>query len=441
MRAVARLVWTFFCATPLMRWFACVGVGAILLGIAGYLMVPAWTLGTGMRREALWLQALVEILPAIGLLALLAASTPLPAVVERLALGRGVWLLPAGRARLLAATFVPALLIGVLTATTAALHYWNYPIEISYGRIFWRTWVMAFIDVGLIYAAVWLCGKTSGVWRLVGVFWILLSLTVPLRYIAGIPPFSGLEVAGLALWALFALSLLAGGRLRHALAPWRGRLAAVRTRLFHASPYRAGGELDLLLGTSRPWIVAFGQAIPIAAMLLLIPAESPLIGVSFVFVILMSTVAGAITSKAAERSRRLWLRLDWTRDELLRHVELAFWRYNAWCIGMLALAFIAVCSWLDFPPKVVAMGVGLLVAGGIALACLGLAITRGLGWLESVFCIVTTVILVRATRATLIADFSTAIALAVLLVVLAVFFRWLARRRWHRLDWMLCRPT
>jgi len=441
MSAVLRLVWTFFTATPLLRWFAAIGCVALPVGIAGYVLVPSWTPGSGTRPEPLWLQATVEVLPFIGLLSLLAASARLPVIVERFALGRSIWLLPAGRMRLLLATLLTALLLALLTATTATAAFLRFPLEISYSRIFWRTFVMAFVDFGLIYTAVWLCGKTSGVWRLVGVFWILLSLTIPLRYVGGIPPFSPLEGIGLALWAVFALALLAGGRLRHALAPLRERLAAVRNRLVPAAIYRRGSEVDLLLGTSRPWIVAFGQIVPVAAMLWLIPVRSPWMVVAFTFLILMSAIAGAITSKAAERGRRLWLRQAWTRDELRSRIERAFWRYNAWCIGVLVLVVIAVGAWLRLPVGIVATAAGLIVASGVASTCLGLTITRGLGWLESAFCIVTTAALVRATFATLLADFRTAIALAVFLVAAGVCYRWLALRRWRRLDWMLCRPA
>ena len=52
MRAVARLVWTVFTATPLLCWFAGIGSMALLVGLVGYVMIPAWSLGTGSRSEA-----------------------------------------------------------------------------------------------------------------------------------------------------------------------------------------------------------------------------------------------------------------------------------------------------------------------------------------------------------------------------------------------------
>lgn len=441
MRVVARLVWTFFAATPLMRWFAAVGTAALLTGLVGYLTLPAWSLGTGSRPEALWLQALVEVLPFIGLLLLLAASSRLPVIVERLAFGRAIWLLPAGRGRLLVATVIPALILALLTAAAATLAFRGFPIEISYSRIFWRTSLMAFVDIGLIYAAIWLSGKTSGVWRLVGVFWMLLSLLIPLRYVSGIPPFSPLEGIGIAVWIAFAFLLLTGGYLRHSLAGLRARVETLRSGLARMSPYREGSEVDLLLGTSRPWIVAFGQIVPVAAMLLLIPPRSPLMVVAFVFLILMSAIAGAITSTAAERSRRLWLRCDLTRDQLRRRVELAFWRYNAWCVAVLLLAYVAIGAWLRLPAEVVTTGFGLIVASAAASTCLGLIITRGVRWLESAFCIVMVTVLVRATFAMMLADLRTVIVYELVLVTFAVGFHLLAQARWKRLDWMQCRPA
>jgi hypothetical protein len=441
MRAIGRLVWTCFTATPLMRWFAGLGSVLLLLGIAGYAVMPAWTLGNGTRPEAVWLQAFVLILPAGGLLLLLAATTLLPAIIERIALGRAIWLLPAGRVRLLASTLIPPLLLAALVAAVATIAFIHYPIAISYSRVFFRTSLMAFIDFGLIYAAIWLVGKTSGVWRLAGTLWVVLSLSIPLRYIGGVPPFSPLEAVGLVTWVVFALLLVAGGRLRHALASWRARALSVYRTLAPVQPYARGSEIDLLLGTTRPWIVALGQVLPMGIMVWLIPADEAWVIVWFVFLILFSAISGAFTSQAAERSRRLWLRFDWTRDEIERKVELAYWRYNAWSLLVLVLIFLGMAVWHDLGFDVVATSVALLALGTISCTYLGLTITRGLRWLESALCIATLVPLTIAALSIARGRLDVAIGLELLLVALAVAYRLLARSRWNRLDWMLCRPA
>ena len=441
MRAVARLVWTIFTATPLLRWFAGVGAAALLFGLVGYFMLPAWSLGTGSRPEALWLQAVVEILPFLGLLLLLAASSRLPTIVERIALGRAVWLLPAGRVRLFAGTLIPPLLLAALTAATATAAFLHYPIEISYARVFWRTFLMAFIDCGLIYTAIWLVSKTSGVWRLVGTFWIVLSLTIPLRYIGGIPPFSALEAIGLATWVVFALLLLSGGRLRHALAAWRQRATSLYRTLAPAGSYARGSEIDLLLGTTRPWIVAFGQLLPMGAVAWILSAGDAWLVVALNFLIIFSAIGGAFTSQAAERSRRLWLRFDWTRDEMRRNVELAFWRYNAWSLLVLVLVFLGLALWKDLGADVVAASTALIVLGTVSCTYLGLTITRGLSWLESTLCIVTLMSLTIAAILIVRGNLDLAIGLEIFLAALAIFYRALAKARWARLDWMLCRPA
>lgn len=441
MRAVARLVWICFTATRLMRWFAAVGSIALLAGIAGYAVMPAWSLGSGSRPEALWLQSVVLLLPALGLLLLLAATTLLPAIVERIALGRAVWLLPAGRIRLLASTLIAPLLLAALTAATATIAFLHYPVEISYARIFWRTFLMAFIDFGLIYTAIWLVGKTSGVWRLAGTLWMVFSLMIPLRYVGGVPPFSAIEAVGLATWVLFALLVLSGGRLRHGLAAWRSRAKSLYGALASTATYAQGSEIDFLLGTTRPWLVALGQALPLGAMAWLMPADDAWVVVWLVFLILFSAIAGAITSQAAERSRRLWLRFDWTRDELRRKVEFAFWRYNAWSLVVLVLIFLGLASWQGLGLDLVATGVALLVLGTVACTCLGLMITRGLSWVEAILCIITLTALTIAALAIARGDLRLAIVLEIFLAVLAILYRVLAHARWNRIDWMLCRPA
>jgi hypothetical protein len=437
MRAVVQLIRTYFTATPLMRGLAALGLVCVVLGMSGYVYMPSWTLGTGMRTEPLWYQTVVLGLPWFGLILLFSASVLMPVIVERIALGRLIRVLPGGRLRLLASALCLAALLALLTATAATIAFRGYPIEVHLSRIFFRTLLMAFVDFGLMYAALWIVSKTSGLWRLMGALFIIVGITLPLRYIGGIPPVTGLEWAGLVGWSAFAAILLAGGRLRHALHALGAEAVGLGRRLLPPLHYRAGAETDLLLGTTRPWIVAVGQIVPVAAAAWFIPDER----VWIFFLTLFSAISGAITSHAAARSRRLWLKFGWTRAELFRRAEAAFWRYNSYSLAVLLFLFVALGSLFGFSTPLMALGVPLLVLGAVVSSYLGLMMTRGLGWFEACLAIVTTVLLMGA--AVTLSDDGTssrfAIEFEIVLAVLAVLYRVMAKARWNALDWMVCR--
>jgi len=435
MSAVARLVFTYFTPTPLMRALVVLGLALVVAGIAGYASIPVWTLGNGMRSEGLVLQALVLGLPWLGLILLLAASALMPAMVERMALGRLICVLPGGRGRLLASIVLPAALLAVLTGAAAAAAFVRFVAEPEYTRIFYRTILMAFVDFGLIYAAIWLVGKTSGVWRLAGLFWVVVSIAIPVRYLNGIPPLSPLEGLGLAAWLAFGVVILSGGRARHVLRRLRARTAAAAGRCLPSPRYAAGAEIDLFLGISRPWVIALGQVIPIAVMVPFVAERR----IWIVFLIIFSAISGAVTSQAAARSRRLWLRYDWRREQFFGRVERAYWRYNAHSLAVLLLLFVAFGMYAELPIATLLPGVALVAFGCTVFNYLGLMITRGLGWFESVLCIVTMTALGLAALALAHETTALAVEIELLLAGLAAAYWLIARARWSRLDWMRSR--
>jgi hypothetical protein len=203
-----------------------------------------------------------------------------------------------------------------------------------------------------------------------------------------------------------------------------------------------------MLGTTRPWIVALGQAIPIGIMVWLVPYPP----IWIMFLVTFSAIAGAITSQAAARSRRLWLQYDWTREELRRRVEWAYWRYNAWSLGCLLVIYVGLMSFAGtrggyeglvafeaFDRQAISWSLALIALGGIACTYLGLMITRGLGWFESALGILTMLALVLAAFAILRQQFLAAIELQAVLAALSVTYAYIARRRWRTIDWMQCR--
>ena len=124
---------------------------------------------------------------------------------------------------------------------------------------------MTFSNIGLMYAALWIVGKTRGIWLLLGSLLIALGVIVPVGAIgmpSGVPP---MTVAGLLVWVAFAAFVLFGAHARHATSGSAMRFVRTVRKLLPSVSYAAGTELELLLGTTRPWVVAIGQAVPMAA--------------------------------------------------------------------------------------------------------------------------------------------------------------------------------
>jgi len=444
MRSVLRLVWTYFTSTPLVCWLSAIGTGFILLGIAGYLLLPVSLLTSAMHGDwsgdlpllSIVLSFLAIGLPWFGMILLLAATALMPAIVEQIALGRSIWVLPGGRMRLLASVLLTALLLAALIAAAAAT---AFTVFLPWGlgsEMFFRTLVMAFIDLGLLYTAIWLVGKTQGIWRLAGTLWAIISITIPLRLIgARDEPFSWLEWLGIAGWLVFAALLLSGGRMRHSLRQLKGCVIQIVARFLPAERYQEGKEFDLMLGCTRPWLIAFGQIVPIAAMPFLIIYTESWLAVLMIF----SAISGAVTSQAAARSRRFWLRVDRSREQIAKHVELAYWRYNSSSLLVLLVLYSALAIYSGFAMALIIHGCVLLILGSAACTYLGLMITRGLGWFESVLCIITLCAMIIGAIATMRGEFTLAIELEILLAALAIIYRFIALSRWAGLDWMRCR--
>jgi hypothetical protein len=228
-----------------------------------------------------------------------------------------------------------------------------------------------------------------------------------------------------------------GDRLRHTLRGVRRPAQVLVSRLFPPLAYRPGSEADLLLGTTRPWVVALGQVVPIAVASVFIREN----GVWLFYLVLFSAISGAVTSHAAARGRRLWLRFDSTRESLFRRAEAAYWRFNAYSLAVLLVLFIGVGAYLEFSTQLLALGVPLLALGAVVSTYLGLMMTRGLGWLETVLTIATTGLLMWAAIAAADgeAGLLRAIELEAALAVLAILYRAAAKARWRTLDWMVCR--
>jgi hypothetical protein len=240
---------------------------------------------------------------------------------------------------------------------------------------------------------------------------------------------------------LFATAFLLAPRFKGRV----GRVRQVVAERFSGASYRGGGEIDFVLGTGRPWVLAFGQVVPILIAAYFLSgfavaapsAQNPLL----FFMTILSILAGAIASLAATRSRSLWLRAHWTRAELFRRIEDALWRHNSAALGVL-LVVLVVIGWSFYvATPTLAFGMGLVTLAVALSTYLGLMITARIGWLEAVLAVATMLLLMAAanyasrptTPATVV------LALEAALVALVLIFRTVAQRRWLEIDWMRCR--
>jgi len=436
MKAIVRLMYTHFTGTVLLRVITTAGLVAGIGGAALNLYLPPLTGGSGgPSRFSLALESFIFLLPVAGLLCFVFGASLLPALFARLATSHYLYVLPHGRTKLLASAFATVALTSLFAAGVVVMYYYKTPLALD--LIFQRAIAVSFVTVSFLYVVLWLTGKSGTIGLLVGSFVMVATLVLPLRFIA--MPSTSLAIPWTAcalLWGVFATGFLLAPRLKAKL----GRLRHTFAQLTGSS-YRGGGEIDFLIGTARPWTLAAGQIVPIAiaTYVMSLAAWAPVAWVFFLTIISVTT--GAVASLAATRGRALWLRARWTRAELFRHVENAFWRYNCWTLGVLLLLLVAIGDSLGVPTRVLAFGMGLLALGTTLSTYIGLIVTARIGWRDAVLAVV---VILALMRTAFVASWpatptATIVTYELGLAALALFVRELARRRWSRLDWMLCR--
>jgi hypothetical protein len=125
---------------------------------------------------------------------------------------------------------------------------------------------------------------------------------------------------------------------------------------------------------------------------------------------------------------------------LYRHVEWSFWHHNFIVLAVLLAVMVSVGTYFELSPRLLALGVPLLVLGTTLGTYLGLMVTRGMRWPETVLGVAVMLALMAGAVLTDRAQMTELIALLTALAVLALVFRAVARRRWGDIDWMASRP-
>ena len=441
MKAIARLIYTSFMGLALLRWITLAGLVAGIGGTALRLGLPPLTGGSGQPTSlSLAQESIVFLLPIAGVLCFVFGASLLPALFARLASSHYLYVLPHGRTKLLVGAFATVALPSLFAAGIVTMYYYRLPFALD--LVFQRALTVSFVTVSSLYVVLWLTGKSGTIGLLLGSFVMVATLVLPLRFIA--LPSSSLAVpwtAGALLWATFAAGFLLAPRLKAPLGRARHALAGLT-----GTSYQGGGEIDFLVGTARPWMLAAGQAVPIViatyfmkALEVMATSAGPSPWLSFMTVVSVTT--GAVASLAATRSRALWLRARWTRAELFANVERSLWRYNCYTLSVLLVFLVAMGDAAGVPTRVLAFGMGLVALGTTLSTYIGLIVTARIGWTDAGLAVLAMLGLMRTAVhvASPTMPTTTIAAYEIALAALALFLRELARRRWSRLDWMLCR--
>jgi hypothetical protein len=394
-------------------------------------------------------------------------SALMPLMFGRLARSHAIRVLPHGRLKLLASAFITVALVALplplmaLYGMYQAMDYYStvglygklaphvttsaemvQKIRAGYIQNFWLMLTQSFLNTGWLYLTLWFVTSERSIAGYVkGLLVILFMMVVPLRELTELSATlhgSLLQIG--AVWAVFSAGFLLWPKWKAATATWRlmpeGGFAALVVKRV------AGREIDLMLGSANPWLLIGAQVVPIV-FASTIGYYSP--AVWLFYLTIFSTVAGAIACQAAERSRVLWLRGDWSRSELFVQVERSFWRHNSFVMGALIVLMVGIGSYAALPVSLLAIGLPLLMLSTILSTYLGLMVTRGLRLLEGAIAVVVMLALmgvaVIAARANgRKEDIAIVIAIEIAMAVAAIVLRGAAKARWEKIDWMLCRP-
>lgn len=442
MTAVARLVLVYFTGTTLRFSLSVAGAAAILAGTVAMAFLPPLTAQHGLpSRFSLAEEALLMLLPIAGITALLFGGSLMPALVLKLSTSRHASVLPHARGKLLASAIVTVALVA-LVAACASLAYEGLGIPLPV--VFQRTLATGFATYTLLYVVLGIASRGRSALVIIGgALLVIATMLLPLRFLNPATPLRWATIPAVALWAAIAAALLFAPRLN----AW-----AIKLRVLLASTgssrYSGREEVELMVGTGRPWLLALGQILPAVAAVYLLSQLYGNVAVDIkakvwlFYLTLVSVLVSATASTAAARSRALWLRAHWTRPELFARIEAAFWKRNCYTLGVLILTMVIAGTQFALPTRALAFGVALLALSTALSTYLGLMITRTLGWKETALA-VAGVLLLLATSVYATDRSATLVTVAMLELALAVsaaFLRELAHRRWSNLDWMLCRP-
>jgi hypothetical protein len=449
MRAILSLVLAYG-ATPPLRILAIAGIAVILLSFATLAILPqsTWTL----------------MIPLAGAFAFFLGSALMPLIFGQLAQGRQIYVLPFGRLKLLTSVYVTVTLVALPTPLLEFIgsHYaLNLQTQELHGATashiaigmaviersrlgayqnFWLTLTGSFLVTSGLYLTLWFITRQRSIAGYVkGLLVVLFMMYSPGRLLTRFsitPGGSLMQISSVFL--IFGVGFLSWPQWQATRLRLHAVFEKLGSRLLHRSPL--GREADVVLGTSNPWLLIAAQVVPIvfASTIGFYSAA-----IWLFYLTIFSTVAGAIACHAAERSRILWLRGEWSRSDLFTIVERSFWRHNSFVLGSLIALMIGIGSYASLPVVLLAAGLPLLLISTVLSTYLGLMVTRSLRIPEALLAVIVMLALmsvaVLAARSESSKDIALVAALEVFLALAVVPLRSAAKSRWASIDWLLCR--
>jgi hypothetical protein len=435
MSAIATLVVSYFTRTPGLRWFSLAGLAGIVSCCA---VLPF--MNTAALTDTLALFTACTLALGAGLM---------PYMVGRLASSHSIYALPHGRLKLFLSALVTLLIVAlpvpllftlqqmVTAPPHAAAVFTLWQKARIAGVLFGSTYPTVFLAASWIYLAIYFVTSERSLAGLAKALLVIIALIyVPSQRIVALDPmFTWTLLDAVLTWSVFAAWLFLGPRLQNA----RARRGSLLRGFPRPARYVPGRELELMLGTTRPWVLAIAMLFPVVIQTL-VGFQLP--QTWLFYLTLFSVVVGGLAGRAAERSRAVWLRARWSREELFTQVENRFWKHNSVALAALLVLLVIVARVYGLPARVIPLGLPLLVIAMVVSMYLGLMMTRGLRWMESTLAIVLMLALmgVAVMAAREVQDTRAVAVLEGLFAMLAIVLRFIARARWHRIDWMLCRP-
>src|SRR5688572_5833610 len=184
MKTVLKLVLTYFTGTRLLTVTLLLALLAVVGGSASFMYLPPLlAVQGGPSRFPAAVEALIFLMPVAGVIAVALAASMLPTLVARLAASHYLYVLPHGRIKVLASVFVTLTLVALVVAGTTTVYYLRTPLQLDV--VFERAFVVALLTSNLLYAVLWLTGRSSSpIGTLIGSIVLIATLLVPLPFIA-----------------------------------------------------------------------------------------------------------------------------------------------------------------------------------------------------------------------------------------------------------------
>ena len=439
MKAIARLVWTYLTAFPILRW-----VGVVALGSLPFAVLGIWPRTRG------WL-TLPIIAFAIHSLSMAIATPYLFRVVSS---PRSHRFLPHFRGRSLAAFLVIVAvvsapwIVGLLVASPASRPPYAafvLPFLIILPLLIMLLMVFTFFPVGVVVT-----------------FALFLAIAWAMPRLGGPPEL--VFVAGPMAIAIFVLGAWVGCI---AFSIWYLRARRIEpfqsvTMILErigirdsagAVDFDRGSAMAASLAAAYPhsskhmlfWVamLVLGMklvGVPLSGVRLLVHTAPALI---FPALIIPSTLLAAVAPRFARRTRSLWLKSGLSRRGLLAAIEKQIWRSavpGALVVSVVLSSGIALAY--DVPMPMLARGLASAAATAVLAVYLSVAFVRDSTFIEACIAAVLVASAGVGAWAALSAPTHIGVWLATILtqVALALVFRAVAIVQWRKIDWLMFKP-